>query len=67
MNPDNKSLEAVFLIAICCQSGNKMQSKTVLTIFDLPLSIVLTFSIAPYPVCLLRYTEYAAKTIWNKG
>ena len=54
MNADQKSLETVFSIAICCQSGDKQQSKTMfLTTFDLCLSIVLTFSIACYPVCLL--------------
>ena len=48
---DQISLETVFLIAICRQSGDKWQSKTLfLTIFDLRLSIVLTFSIAAYPV-----------------
>ena len=51
-----KSLETVFLIAICRQmtiekSGDKWQSKTLFrTIFDLGSSIVLTFSIAGYPV-----------------
>ena len=46
-----KSLEIVFLIAICRQSGDKWQLKTLfLTIFDLRSSIVLTFSIAIYPV-----------------
>ena len=48
----SKKLETVFLIAICRQSGDKWQSKTLfLTIFDLRLSMVLTFSIAAYPVC----------------
>ena len=47
----SKLLETVFWIAICCQSGNKWQSKTMpLISFDLRLSIVLTFSIVPYPV-----------------
>ena len=36
MNADQKSLETVFSIAICRQSGDKWQSKTLfLTIFDL--------------------------------
>ena len=55
-----KSLETVFLIAICRQSGDKWQSKKpgdkwqsktlFRMIFDLRSSIVLTFSIAGYPV-----------------
>ena len=51
-----KSLETVFLIAdwrkmTIEKSGDKWQSKTLFrTIFDLRLSIVLTFSIAAYPV-----------------
>ena len=46
-----KLLEAVFLIAICRQSGDKWQSKTLfLTIFNLRLSIVLMFWIVAYPV-----------------
>ena len=46
-----KSLETAFSFAICRQSGDKWQSKTLfLTIFDLRLSIILTFSIAAYPV-----------------
>ena len=45
------SLETLFSIAICRQSINKWQSKTLfLKIFDLRFSIVFTFSIAPYPV-----------------
>ena len=57
MNAVNKSLETVFSIAICRQSGDKRQSKTlfyVLTILDLRSSIVLTFSIAAYLKCLLN-------------
>ena len=43
----SKLLETMFSIAIC------RQSKTLfLTTFDLRLSIVLTFSIATYPVCV---------------
>ena len=56
-----KSLETVFLIAICRQSGDKWKSKNRATngnrkpwkfptIFHLRLSIVLTFSIAAYAV-----------------
>ena len=46
-----KSLETVFLIAMCRQSGDKSQSKTLFsTIFDLRSSIVLTFLIAADPV-----------------
>ena len=48
----SKSLETVFLIAICRQSGDKWQSKTLfLTILDLHSSILLPFSIAAYPMC----------------
>ena len=51
---DQKSLETEFLIAICRQLGDKWQSKTLfLTIFYLRSSIVLTFSIAAVPVCVL--------------
>ena len=51
MSADNKSQEAVFLIAICHHSGDKRQSKTIfLTIFDLCSLIVLMFLIATYPV-----------------
>ena len=40
-NADHKSLETLFWIAICRQSGDKWQSKTrFLTIFDLRSSIV---------------------------
>ena len=53
MNVVHKSLETVFSIAICRQSGDKRQSKTLfLTILDLRSSIVLTFSIAAYLKCL---------------
>ena len=51
-NGDQKSLETVLLIAICHQSGDKWQSKTVSNDFYLGSSIVLTFSIAAYLVCL---------------
>ena len=55
MNAVHKSLETVFSIAICRQSGDKRQSKTLLlTILDLRSSIVLTFSIATYLKCLLN-------------
>ena len=50
-NADQKSLEAVFSIAICRHSGDKWQSKTMfLKIVNLCSSIVLAFSIAAYPV-----------------
>ena len=50
-NTDQQSLETEFLIVICRQSGNKLQSKTLfLTILDLCSSILLTFSIAAYAV-----------------
>ena len=40
----------MFLIAICCQFGDKWQSTTLYpTIFDLCLSKLLTFLIAAYP------------------
>ena len=52
-NVDQKSLETAFSIAFCRQSGDKWQSKTLfLSIFDLRSSMVLTFSIAAYRVCL---------------
>ena len=48
---DQKSIETVFLIAICRQCGDKRQSKTLfLAIFYLCFSIALAFSIAAYPV-----------------
>ena len=51
-NGEQKSIETVFLIAICRQCGDKWQSKTLfLTIFYLPSSIVLALSITAYPVC----------------
>ena len=54
-NVDQKSLETVFSIAIYRQTGDKWQSKTLfLTIFDLRSSVVLTFLIATYPVCVLN-------------
>ena len=38
---DQKSIETVFLIAICCPTGDTWQSKTLfLSIFDPHLSIV---------------------------
>ena len=50
----SKSIETVFLIVICRQSGDKWQSNTLfLGIFDLRPLIVLTFSIVAYPVCLM--------------
>ena len=45
------AIKTLFSIAICRQSGDKWQSKTLfLKILDLRSSIVLTFSIATYPV-----------------
>ena len=51
-NADRKSVETVFLIAICRHWGDKWQSK-MLFLFTLYLSslIVLAFFIAAYPVC----------------
>ena len=47
----SKLIETVLSIAICHQSGDKWQLKTLLLkIFDLCSSIVLTFLIATYPV-----------------
>ena len=47
--PGSKSLETVFSIAICRQSGDKWQWETLfLTIFDLRSSIVVKFLIAVY-------------------
>ena len=44
MNTDQKSIETVFLIAICPQCGDKWLSKTLfLLIFDLRSLIVLAF------------------------
>ena len=54
----SKSLEIVFSIAICRLSGDKWQSKILfLTIFDLRSSVLLTFSIAAYPVCTWVLSE----------
>ena len=48
----SKIARKVFCIAMRHQSGDKWQSKTLFQmIFDPCLSIVLTFSIAAYPVC----------------
>ena len=48
MNAVHKSLETVIPIAICRQSGDKRQSKTLfLTILDLRSSTVLTFRLPP--------------------
>ena len=53
MNADHKSLETVFSIAICRQSDDKRQSKTLfLTILDIRSSlVVLTFPIAAFLKC----------------
>ena len=51
IDDDRNSIETVFLIAICRQSGDKWQSKTLFPIiFDLRSAIILTFSIAAYPL-----------------
>ena len=51
MNTDQKSLETVFLIAICRQTGDKWQWKALfLTSFDIHSSVVFMFSIAAYLV-----------------
>ena len=48
---DQKSSETVFSIAICRQTGDKWQSKTLfLAIFGPLLAIVKRDSIAAYPV-----------------
>ena len=60
---DKKSLETVFLIAICRQSGDKWQSKTMfLAIFDLRSSIVLSFSIATYQCEISQYIRTVSLT-----
>ena len=47
----SKFVRTVFSIAICRQLGDKWKSKTLfLTILDLCSSVLLTFSIAAYPV-----------------
>ena len=65
-NADQKSIETVFLIAICRQWGDKCQSKTLfLSIFDIRSSIVLAFSIAAYPVWCTSITSLLRK-VGNK-
>ena len=56
MKADHNSLsKKSVLIAICCQLRDKQRSKTMLLmILDLRSSIVLTFSIVAYLVCLLN-------------
>ena len=67
MNTDQKSIETVFLITICRQLGDKCQSKPLfLTIFYLRLSIVLTYSIAAYPVCYGKKRAVCAVYQYNK-
>ena len=64
MNVDQKSLETVFLIAICRQAGDKWQSKTLFqTALDLRSSIVFMFSIATYLVWI--YTPCLGMQIVN--
>ena len=51
-NLDKKSLETVFLIAICRPAGDKWQSKMLfLAIFIHVHRLLGEFSIAAYPVC----------------
>ena len=55
MTADHRSLETVFSIAICRQSGDKRQSKALfLAILDPRSSIALTFTIASYLKCLFN-------------
>ena len=62
MNMDHKSLDTVFSIVICRQSGDKRQWKTLfLTILDQRLLIVLTCSIAAYLMCLLNILKSEPK------
>ena len=59
---NKNSKKTVFSIAICRPTG---QSSTMfLTIFDLRSSIVLTFSIATYPVWFLSYTDLKLFVFW---
>ena len=52
---EHRSLETVFSIAICRQSGDKRQSKALfLSILDPRSSIAFTFSIASYLKCLFN-------------
>ena len=51
-NADQKSIETVFWIAICRPTGDKCQSKTpLLSILIGVRRLLITFSIAAYPVC----------------
>ena len=64
---DQKSLETVFSIAICRQSGDKWEWKTLfLTIFDLSSLIVLTFSIVANPVSYLMWEFRMSFALINK-
>ena len=51
MNADQKSLETVFSIAICCQSATNGNQKWFLTIFDLRSSIVCPLSAVMLSQC----------------
>ena len=54
-NSDQKSIETMFSFAICCQSGNKWQLKTLcLMIFYQISLIVLTFLIAAFTFVALE-------------
>ena len=67
MNADNKLLETVFVIVICCLSDYKQQSKILLlTIFIKRSLIALTISIAAYLVCFW-YTEDASQNNLIQG
>ena len=50
---DQKSLETVFSIVTCRLRGDKWKSKTLF----LSILILITFSIATYPVCLYKYID----------
>ena len=73
MTADHRSLETVFSIAICRQSGDKRQSKALfLAIVDPRSSKALTFSICLLSEVFIQYrpTEYVAKqsetrATWN--
>ena len=54
-------IKIVFSIAIRRQSGDKCQSKTIAKDFDLRLSIVLTFSVAAYPLWCMPFLDFVAK------
>ena len=58
-NLDKKSIETVFLIAICRPTGDKWQPKTLfLSIFDSVSRLLIKFMIAAYPVCVCGAQKY---------